>query len=157
MGIRYYAYPVEPELVDKARADPETFISADPLMDAWGPTHERPTMLYLDKCWSPLQRLTHPDPMADPRPAFRLFEGEVTPTHGGLAWYAWFRVLGPDEVASIADDLVDIGDQEVEALVASYADPNPDDYPYIRHHLTAAQEFTMQMAREGKAIIYMIG
>src|SRR5690606_14201418 len=78
MGVRYYAYPLAPELVGRAMDDPRPFLSDDPLADAWGlgrPRH--PQMLYLDKCWRQLQSLTNP-PGGKPRPSHALVAGDVT-------------------------------------------------------------------------------
>lgn len=64
-------------------------------------------MLYLDKAWSGLQRLTAPiDPEVVPRPAYRMFEGEVTPDE--LGWISWVRAVMPDDVPTIAADLPNV-------------------------------------------------
>lgn len=36
MGIRYYAYAFDADMTARAQADPRSFISDDPLADAWG-------------------------------------------------------------------------------------------------------------------------
>lgn len=93
MGIRYYAYPLDPDLVGWAQADPRSFLSHDPLADAWElDGTPRPEMLYLDKCWSSLQRLTCPVPGMS-RPAHALVRGAVTHTPTG--WIPWCGVLAP--------------------------------------------------------------
>lgn len=57
MGIRYYAYPLQPGDVNEARRNPYPFLSPDPLIDAWGREQDRPRMLYLDKAWRELQHV----------------------------------------------------------------------------------------------------
>lgn len=160
MGIRYYAYPVAAELIAHARDDPYQFMSADPLMDAWGPAEDRPRMLYLDKCWSTLQDLTDGGPGGQPRPAYRLFEGDVTFVDGGMAWYAWTRVLDPDEVDKIADDIVMLTDADIRAMLLSgrrVRGPGGDDFAYISHHLACAQEFVVGLSRDRLGMVYKIG
>jgi len=62
MGIRYYAYAFDADMTARAQADPRSFISDDPLADAWGMPHgaqiavtnfeqsvPETEMLYLDK------------------------------------------------------------------------------------------------------------
>jgi hypothetical protein len=49
MGIRYYAYPIDADLIELAKSTPRSFLSDDPLVDAWGPVDKRPPTLYLDK------------------------------------------------------------------------------------------------------------
>ena len=94
MGIRYYAYPLHPDHYEAAAKDPRPFLSDDPLGDAWGlvPNGDGtstmggkavPPMLYLDKCWPHLQRLTT-TPLGGHSPAHALFAGEPTMLDGGV-------------------------------------------------------------------------
>lgn len=158
MGIRYYAYPVDAGLVARAHEDPYLFLPQDPLADAWGPAANRPTMLYLDKCWRYLQALTQPDLGMLPRPAYRLFEGEVTYVHDGIAWLPWTRVLGPDEVAEVARDLALIDLDDVRTLLRQ---PGfracADEYGYIAQYLADAQAFAARMSDAGSGLVYLIG
>lgn len=158
MGIRYYAYPLPAEFVERARTDPHLFLSADPLADAWGPAEDRPTMLYLDKCWSLLQRLTQPAFGTPPRPAYRLFEGDVTFVHDGLAWMPWTRALSPDEVAEVARDLCLLDTNDIRAL---FQRPDfharEDDFGYLAHYLAEAQSFVTRMTQSGSGLVYLIG
>jgi len=39
MGIRYYAYAFDGKLTEQVLADPLSFLSDDPLADAWGSEH----------------------------------------------------------------------------------------------------------------------
>lgn len=70
MGIRYYAYAFDPDLTEWALADPRSFLSADPLADAWGlepgaavsiatfrQTLPDSEMLYLDNLQAEVDRL----------------------------------------------------------------------------------------------------
>ncbi|WP_152360490.1 DUF1877 family protein [Microlunatus speluncae] len=158
MGIRYYAYPLAAEFVARAREEPLDFLSADPLLDAWGPAEERPIMLYLDKCWRYLQALTQPDYGQDPRPAYWLFEGEVTFVHDGLAWIPWTRVLDPDEVAEVARDLSLLGTDDVRSLLRQPGfRSSADEYGYIAQYLADAQDFAARMAKDGSGLVYLIG
>lgn len=112
MGIRYYAYPVAPQDTHAAKENPARFIAADPLADAWGlvpvgPNESimgakpRPEMLYLDKCWSLLQRLTRRS-FDDVRPAYRLFEGGVDVWAVG-GYEPYVKALSPEELRLVAD------------------------------------------------------
>lgn len=158
MGIRYYAYPVPAELVAEALREPFRFISDDPLADAWGPAEDRPTMLYLDKCWSYLQALTRPDFDGPPRPAYRLFEGEVTPVYDDrIAWIPWTRVLDPAEVGEVARDLALIDHGNVRTMLRQRPGARPDDYSYVAQYLADAREFAARMVEEGSGLVYLIG
>ncbi len=158
MGIRYYAYPLPAEFVERAKIDPHLFMSADPLADAWGPAEDRPTMLYLDKCWSLLQRLTRPDLDSSPRPAYRLFEGDVTFVHDGLAWIPWIRALDPGEVVEVAQDLCLLDSNDIRAL---FQRPDfrgrKDDFDYLAQYLAEAQSFATRMSKAGSGLLYLIG
>ena len=159
MGIRYYAYPVAPELVDLAREEPRLFLSPDPLADAWGPPERCPEMLYLDKCWHWLQRLTTRGDA--PRPAYRLFEGGVRFVDGGAGWHAWERVLGPDEVEAVAADIVLLGEEDVRATVRRWSPDHgrsvAEEMSYVMQFLGAAQHFAVATSRAGRGIVYTIG
>lgn len=163
MGIRYYAYAFDANMTELALADPMSFISDDPLADAWGMPHgaregvtnfvqsvPETDMLYLDKAWSSLQVLSAPSPSdGTPRPAHRMFEGQVTMTPCG--WIPWVRAPSPDDVVAIADDLVDlqrsVGDDTV----------NDQDTRYVLDLLQRAVEFVKRAASSNRGFAYMIG
>lgn len=163
MGIRYYAYAFDADMTELALADPLSFISDDPLADAWGMPHgaqvattnfvqsvPKTDMLYLDKAWSSLQALTAPSAPDDiPRPAYRMFEGQVT-MHG-YGWIPWARAVSPDDVGQIAEDLVDLqyGARDVVAT-------GPD-APYVLDFLQRAVEFATEVASSNRGFAYMIG
>lgn len=147
MGIRYYAYPVPPELVEQAHDDPRLFLSHDPLMDAWGPEDERPVMLYLDKVWGPLQQLLAR------RRALDLVAGHVRWI--GYEYEPYVAVLDPDEVAAIADDLVLVDD--VDDDIAARLGPLDWSAETINRYLAEARAFTRSLADRGCGLVYAIG
>ncbi|MCH1882537.1 YfbM family protein [Agrococcus sp. ARC_14] len=159
-------------MTERALADPRGMVSADPLADAWGlepgsmggvtnfeqSLPER-DLLYLDKAWSLLQRLTAPaagDAVA--RPAYRMFEGQVTPQEWG--WSPWVRALTPVEVIEIARDLESIDDADAQARFREAAgvgrDPE-DEARYGSQYLSVARAFTTALADDGRGMVYLIG
>jgi hypothetical protein len=170
MGIRYYAYAFDPDMIEWALADPRSFLSADPLADAWGlepgaavsfatfrQTLPDSEMLYLDKAWPYLQALTASSNGEAPRPAHRLFEGQVKMMDGG--WEPWVRALHPDEVEVITRDLSTITVGEAEARFRELASlrRDPEDVDYACHYLRRAQEFIGSLTAAGRGLVYMIG
>ena len=171
VGIRYYAYAFDAARTRQAIENPRSILSRDPLADAWGmephassgiatmeQVSPKSDMLYLDKAWRDLQSMTRPtDPTAPPRPAFRMFEGQVrTCTEG---WDAWVRTILPDEVAAIRDDLWRLGAPDVDAQCA--ANPHSreleDERHYVYAYLRRAQEFMVGLAERGRGMVYVIG
>lgn len=169
MGIRYYAYAFDQELSDQAREDPRSLISDDPLADAWGlephatvsyTTFEQAVserdMLYLDKAWRELQFLTGPrEPGGTARPAYTMFEGEVT-MHD-LGWEAWVRPLLPEDLPQIERDLADLVSVEMERIPRSPATVDSRDEAYLMHFLRRAHEFVAGLVADGRGMVYMIG
>ena len=160
MGIRYYAYPVDADLIDAAKACPRDFLGEDPLMDAWGPDDERPRMLYLDKCWRELQLLFKGDGMRPDRPSIRLVSGNVRET--GMGWIPHIAVLDPTEVSEIATDLATVTSSEVRSMFA--ANPHleerhgaDEEFAYVTQYLRDALTFTSELSDLGLGLVYMIG
>ena len=172
MGIRYYAYAFEGHLTDQALADPLSFLSDDPLADAWGfeqgatigtPTFDQAVperdMLYLDKAWRQLQCLTaraEPDLIA--RPAYRMFEGDVA--MNGMGWEAWVRTLTPPEVLAVARDLEEVSDDDVELRLREshcFSRDLDGEIDYVVSYLRQARTFTANLAAAGRGMVYMIG
>ena len=170
MGIRYYAYAFDGDFTEQVLADPKSVVSADPLADAWGLEPGAGTsittfgqliserdMLYLDKAWRHLQVLTAPlgAGMAE-RPAFRMFEGNVTMHNEG--WEPWVRVLTPSEVLAIAQDLDDLSDAEARLRlpVSPFVDRDLD-VEYAVSYLRRARVFATNLADEGRGMVYLIG
>jgi hypothetical protein len=168
MGIRYYAYAFHSDQTDDALANPEAFISSDPLADAWGfephatfasPTFEQAVperdMLYLDKLWQELQLLTCPQRDDEPaRPAYRMFQGDVTMS--GLAWEPRYGVLVPAEMAQIAKDL-SLLDDELETIGLGRVGLSGQMLDDTRHFLRRACSFTEGLVVDGRGMVYMIG
>jgi hypothetical protein len=168
MGIRYYAYAFDSDQTDQALANPRSFVSSDPLADAWGfEPHARVAavtfeqavpkrdMLYLDKAWRLLQAITGPSSArASARPAFRMFEGDVTMTNDG--WIPWLRALTPAEVKEIATDLAQLADEPAAARLRSARATN-DDVEYALQYLGDAREFVAGLVADGRGLVYMIG
>lgn len=172
MGIRYYAYAFDGNLTDQALADPLSFLSDDPLADAWGfehgaaistPTFEQAVphrdMLYLDKAWRHLQCLTAPaEPNLMARQAYRMFEGAVV--MNGMGWEPWVRALTPPEVLAVARDLEEVSDEDVELRLRESHGFSPDvdgEVGYVVSYLRQARTFTANLAAEGCGMVYMIG
>lgn len=163
MGIRYYAYAFNSDQTEVALADPERLLSADPLADAWGfprgavravtnfeQSVPKSEMLYLDKAWSGLQRITASTNRNDPaRPAARMFEGQVTPYESG--WIAWVRAIMPEEVPGIATDLASLVQEDWHKKV------EVDDHDYINDYLERSAEFTAELSSTSCGFVYMIG
>lgn len=165
MGIRYYAYPVDPEHTATAAATPELFLGQDPLSDAWGlvpigdsiyaiDAKPRPEMLYLDKCWRLLQALTRPEE-GECRPAHILFAGY---DRGGRYDYQPFlKALNPSEVAVAASDLATIGNEDLDRLFTRASPGWIGDRNYLEQYMSQAVEFTTELRSRGWGMVYMIG
>ena len=174
MGIRYYAYAFDADATRAVLADPRAYISSDPLADAWGfppgstvaatdfrqgPAEE--DMLYLDKAWRNLQLMTSPsDPADEPRPAYRMFEGDVTPLGNWEGWLPWVRAIPPEDVAPIAEDL----DILTRADFVPCLPPRDGDEPgteseaeYVDHYVNRARRFLRGLEESGRGFAYLIG
>ncbi|WP_159703762.1 DUF1877 family protein [Arthrobacter sp. 18067] len=170
MGIRYYAYAFDGDVTDLVLADPRRFLSSDPLADAWGlesaggvtiAAFEQSVpecdMLYLDKAWRFLQVCTGPlTPGAEARPAFRMFEGQVTMHHDG--WEPWLRVLTPVDVAVVSQDLDRISDADMRLCLGHmpYTDQQSD-FRYTSQYLQRARSFAANLRAAGRGMVYLIG
>lgn len=154
MGIRYYAYPLQPHDVVAARHDPYPFISDDPLMDAWGAEAERPRMLYLDKAWRELQHVfAVQDGFLRPRISLELVKGNVTPVSPYGEHVGFVHVLPPDVVDEVARDIVLFEPVDDAAI----KEPFPwSDAKYVNEFLSRAQTFMTELARDGLGLVYTI-
>jgi hypothetical protein len=160
MGIRYYAYPVDADLIEVAKSSPRSFLSDDPLMDAWGPLDERSPMLYLDKCFHELRVLLGGDSSSPNRPAFQLVEGDVV--HVPEEWISHVAVLDPAQVVEIAQDLSVITPGQVRASLTATRTFGPRDdldeeFHYVTQYLRDAVTFTTGLSERGDGLVYMIG
>ncbi|MGX1596003.1 DUF1877 domain-containing protein [Dietzia maris] len=175
MGIRYYAYAFDSEITQVVLADPRAYISADPLADAFGLPHgfavgttdfqQGPPvedMLYLDKSWRNLQMMTQPsDPDERARPAYRMFEGAVTPLGNWEGWLPWVRAIPPEDVAWIADDLDAITRADFVPWFSRHSGPFGEDHEaeadYVDHFLGRARHFLRGLVTSGRGFAYLIG
>lgn len=136
MGIRYLAYATDPD-----ETDPDLELPEEDVLD-------------LDKAWRALQGLTRPEHcIAEARPAFRMFDGQVRMCPDQMCWEGWTRSIRPDEVPAIAVDVRQLRD-EFRQL---YPEDTDDEIAYVRHHLTAATAFATRLAFEGRGFTYHIG
>ncbi|MGA7203054.1 MAG: hypothetical protein WBX27_00325 [Specibacter sp.] len=156
MGIKYFALPVPPQLVNIARINPRAFLSDQHFWQSWSDTPDRPSMLTLDKSWWELQQLLGGREPGAPRPAYELVRGDVT--HYGYGWIPYDRVLAAEEVLAVANDLAA---GLYQACAASFS---PDlaaimyeRRSYVESNLGAARTFTAQLAGQGLGLIYSIG
>ncbi|WP_208544559.1 hypothetical protein [Rathayibacter sp. VKM Ac-2759] len=72
-------------------------------------------------------------------------------TPDGYGWIPWVRALVPEEIAVIADDLVEL-QREFDV-----ADPTNDDAEYVSHFLNRAVRFATEVGRSGRGFVYYIG
>lgn len=174
MGIRYYAYAFDSDQTGEALADPLTVIGSDPLADAYGlepgfrqgVTDFRQSLperdlLYLDKAWPYLQRLTAPGSSgAAARAAYQMFEGQVTYTGDGFTWRPWVRALPPQNVALIARDLETINDHDINASLSGIYSSRQvleSEMAYATAFLDKARSFVHAAASDGRGFAYWIG
>lgn len=165
MGIRYYAYGFDAEHTDHAVADPNSFISADPLADTWGfphgassasPTFEQAVperdMHYLDKAWRAMQSLTGRADGEPARPSFRMFEGDVV--HHDCGWDRFVRALVPEEMPAIAADLavMEAGWLRQHLHVPLQRDL-AEELGYLTEFLGRAQRFTEALVEDGRGMV----
>lgn len=172
MGIRYYAYAFDGDVTEQVLADPRKVLSEDPLADAWGfepgarlgyVTGEQRVperdLLYLDKAWRHLQHVAAPGKAdTEARPAYRMFEGEVV--MNGLGWEPWIRALTPSDLPAIARDLGGITESDVEnrlRRIRYFGEGVDDEVRYALEYLRRAQTFAVNLAAEGRGMVYMIG
>ncbi len=173
MGIRYYAYAFEAEQTADALVHPRRYLSADPLADAWGfepgarigsglygQVVPKRDMLYLDKAWDELQDLTRERPGVHPeRPSYRMFEGHVNVNAGPPGWEPWVRVLAPEEMSPIAQDLSELcrdlnAESPDESVASLWRCPSSADY--VLPYLCKARDFTRGLVEDGRGMVYMI-
>ncbi|WP_155838556.1 DUF1877 domain-containing protein [Arthrobacter castelli] len=111
-------------------------------------------LLYLDKSWRYMQELTAPvSAEVTPRPAYRMFEGDVT--HCSDGWAPWVRAVPPDEVAIIAADLAGISLHVMATAQPARSEGSQTDYEI--EYLKSAVEFVTRLAATNRGLVYLIG
>ena len=167
MGIRYYAYAFNSDQTEQAQSCPESMVSDDPFADAWGieagaevgavtsvQALPESDVLYLDKAWRHLQRVTAPHNGEPKRPAHRMFEGEPS-------WYGRpvERTLPPAVMPEIAEDLaLIIADDVADRVRAQPCFGDPDgEVDYVLDYLARAREFVDGLVQSGRGMVYLIG
>ena len=119
-------------------------------------------MLYLDKAWRNLQIMTEPsDPFGECRPAYRMFEGDVTPLENWEGWLPWVRAIPPEDVAPIADDLDEISHADFVSWFTRHNNESLEDgeseAEYVGFHIDRARRFLRTLEKSGRGFTYMIG
>jgi len=160
MGIRYFALPVPPQLVDIARINPRAFLSDQHFWQSWSDPPDRPQLLDLDKSWWDLQQLLGGREASPPRPAYELVRGEVA--QYGYGWIPYDRVLSAEEVLAVANDLAAVSVAGLYQACTPLFSPDLaaimyERRNYVEGHLRAARAFTAQLAGRGLGLIYSIG
>lgn len=172
MGVRYYAYAFDSDQTEEAMADPISMISEDPLADAWGMepgftigvlgerTVSKRNMLYLDKAWPYLQRLTGAPEggVNDPRISHLMFAGEAA--GNSRHWMAQTGIVVPSQVALVARDLEAIEEEEVARSVMQRCGPgdrNKGEVEYVLQYFRESREFAAGVAEDGRGFAFMIG
>lgn len=115
--------------------------------------------LDLDRAWIDLQRLTRPADGQIARPAYRMFEGNLT-FDSGLGAVPWVRVILPDEVPAVRDDLRVLISGFAIALrtgCEDYLPPATDCFDYDLSLLEQAELFTTCLVADRRGMVYVIG
>lgn len=160
MGIRYLALPVPPQMVNIAQVNPRAFLSDHHFWESWPDPPDRPAGLFLDKPWRDLQDLLGWPGEEPARPAYELLRGNVT--QYGYGWIPYDKVLGADEVATVAGDLARV---DLTELYPPYLLSMSPDWAAIMDgrrctvetYFEEAKSFTARLADLGLGLIYSIG
>lgn len=171
MGIRYFGLAFDAALSDIARDDPGQILRHDPWDGPAGigcpphcehdPEDWRDTCrgeLHLERAWIDLQRLTRPADGEVARPAYRMFEGNVS-LDAGLGAIPWVRVILPNEVPAIRDDLRLLISGFTTALQTGCEDdlpPATDCFDYDLSLLDQAELFTTCLVADRRGMVYEI-
>lgn len=101
-------------------------------------------------------RATAPTDDEPARPAFRMFEGR--PPWTGDGDRPWVRVLAPEEIPAIAEDLMVLDDDAVARHVVQRRwERGPEYAEYTLQYLQSARSFMTALARDGRGMVYTIG
>lgn len=147
MGIRYFAHPLSPTQIRQSQECPRGCYEYEDDWEHWGPG-ATPT-LDLGKCYPELQWVLNGEP---PRRALALVEGAVA--HTGWGWRPFRRILEPDEVLAIADDLDQLlaSPEELSKIGCRF-----DGADCVTDNLLRARDFARQGADAGFGTHYSIG
>lgn len=77
-----------------------------------------------------------------------------------MGWIPFERALDPDQVKAVAADLATLGDEDIRSALPRLAYPHDsldEEFRYVRSYLSAAQEFTADLADRGFGLVYLIG
>ena len=157
MRIRYFAYPVEPGDIDDARRNPFCHLGVDPYAGR-DPTEPGSEVLYLDRYWRYLQALLAPAPAHPSRPSYALVAGDVVRI--GDRWVPHVEVLTPAQVNDAAWDLDSVSLREIDAFLEAFPTENEvkaDGLSCVPRCLRDARRFTVDLAGDGRGLIYLIG
>jgi len=157
MGIRYLAVSIDQQDFEHLSVGICASCGEEPqLRDLDWEDEERRVTLDLDKSWGYFQSVLYSEPS---RPSAALVHGDVTHTSWG--WRSYRGLIDPAEAKRVADDLalvsVDLVRERVLLNPRFGDDRAQQDFDYVCHFLPKAQEFTKQVADEGRAILYYIG
>lgn len=152
MGIRYFARPIHADDIELARSDLDAYFRSDRSHQFVCHQEPRPPILDLDKSWRDLQSVFWSPPDQPARPAAALVDGDVRQRCCG--WEAHRRVLDPDTVRAIADDL---DSPELSQRRGDETDGSLRGTHYLDELLERARTFTRQVADQGWGMYYSIG
>ena len=105
-----------------------------------------------------MQKVTGPaNDRVLPRPAFRMFEGDVN--WGPFGHDRWVRIVPPREVVTIAADLAALSEEEIRAksdgsdFLHQSADEEAE---YMMRSIRMATNFVQGLVKTGRGFIYLI-
>lgn len=106
--------------------------------------------------------MTEPSGRAgESRPAYRMFEGDVTPLDDGEGWLPWVRAIPPDDVPRIVDDQDAVTRADFIPRHTGHGTESmkevDSDAEYVDFHLGRARRFLRGLEVSGRGFAYMIG
>ncbi|QGU02572.1 hypothetical protein CKALI_08560 [Corynebacterium kalinowskii] len=162
MGIRHDAYEIDPRFLELAELQSAKFFINSPQCDAhclilaWAmgwQFEESPlnspivfdNWLSVDKAWRPFQQVLAPS-----RPAYALFEGQVTHTESG--WIPYFGIVYPDQLQAAVSDLKTLTNEEIDKAL-----PWEQDRQWVRDILESHIPRLEKVCAAGWGLAYRIG
>lgn len=110
-----------------------------------------------------LQRVTSPGrPGGEARPAYRMFEGHVTPAGDAWgSWHPWIRAIAPDEVEVIANDLQTLTDEDFIPHYSAHGNSSEheraSEMKGVAEFVARAIRFLTGLQETERGFVYMIG